>query len=784
MNPDYIEEVVKFPYTLDDFQKKSADAILADEHVLVTAHTSAGKSTVAEFSIGLARKKNQRSIYTSPIKALSNQKYGDFQKKYTGQTSVGIMTGDIKVNPDADILVATTEIVNNLLYNNLEYFDNVHSVILDEVHYIRDPERGHVWEEVIAMMPKHVILVLLSASIPGAEGFARWVQDIKGKKCHLISTAYRPVPLVHQAYWNGECKTVIKPNGEVDAQVYKSVYNSWKEQMNGRPKDRDSQSTVLTKFLEHIEERELFPALFFNFSRKQCEKLAKMIQRSWLDGKEQTECINLFEFYVKKYLGESGMQLQQVWMIRSLLAKGTCIHHSGLIPILKEIIEVIFDKGWIKVMFVTETFAVGINMPTKCVVFGELQKFDGKEQRCLNPEEYCQMAGRAGRRGKDTLGTVIYFPCPPKNMVTLGEFANVVKGKHSSIISRFKMDPVLLLRCIDNERPPEELFETTLMNQEIKDSLSGIQFEINSAADKMDGIDITESEMTDYLSLKKLTATMKAAKPKQRKRLQCQVTEAKKALGEQTIGKIHARQELQVELKKLEQNKKDAQNYIAETCKWQTQVLLNTGYLTRADETGTGTVTTTLLGRACTGMNESDSFLSVEYLKGLFERHPTIPGSMASCLAFVIGTLVDEKECNKDGGADCDMNSLYTDLLPSVADIGLITTETEALKTKYSQLATEERLRDYSAELTPLFGAFVYLWTIEGTSYNDIMQRLQIPIYEGNFVRDMLKVHNICEEWKTVAEIYQRPDFVGCLEEIQRKIVRDIVICDSLYIQS
>ena len=333
MNPDYIEQIVRFPYTLDDFQRKSVDAILHGDHVLVTAHTSAGKSTVAEFAIGYARTKQKRSIYTSPIKALSNQKYGDFQKKYKNE-SVGIMTGDIKVNPDADILVATTEIINNLLYTNIEYFDNVDSIILDEVHYIRDHDRGHVWEEVIAMMPKHVTLVLLSASIPGAEGFARWVKDIKGKECHLISTQYRPVPLVHQAYWNGECKQVIC-NGDVDTHAYKNMFISWKAQMNGPIKDRESATTILTNFLDHIENRDLFPALFFVFSRKQCEKLAKMIQRSWLDGKQQTECINLFEYYVKKYLGEGGLQLQQVWMVRSMLSKGVCVHHSGLIPILK-----------------------------------------------------------------------------------------------------------------------------------------------------------------------------------------------------------------------------------------------------------------------------------------------------------------------------------------------------------------------------------------------------------------------------------------------------------------
>ena len=182
---DCIDDIIKFPYKLDTFQDKSIKCIRKGNNVLVTAHTSAGKSTVAEYAIAHARYLGKRILYTSPIKALSNQKYNDFQKKFGNH--VGIMTGDIKVRPDAEILVATTEIVNNLLYLDASYFDDVYAIVLDEVHYIRDEDRGHVWEEVITLCPKHVILVMLSASIPGAEGFAKWVEKIKEKPClHLI----------------------------------------------------------------------------------------------------------------------------------------------------------------------------------------------------------------------------------------------------------------------------------------------------------------------------------------------------------------------------------------------------------------------------------------------------------------------------------------------------------------------------------------------------------------------------------------------------------------------
>ena len=183
---DCIDDIIKFPYKLDTFQDKSIKCIRKGNNVLVTAHTSAGKSTVAEYAISHARYLGKRILYTSPIKALSNQKYNDFQKKFGNH--VGIMTGDIKVRPDAEILVATTEIVNNLLYLDASYFDDVYAIVLDEVHYIRDEDRGHVWEEVITLCPKHVILVMLSASIPGAEGFAKWVEIFFLIRCELIST--------------------------------------------------------------------------------------------------------------------------------------------------------------------------------------------------------------------------------------------------------------------------------------------------------------------------------------------------------------------------------------------------------------------------------------------------------------------------------------------------------------------------------------------------------------------------------------------------------------------
>lgn len=781
LNPQYIEDLIKFPYKLDEFQLKGAEAIFAGENLFVGSATGAGKTTCALIGIAYARSKGLRAICTFPVKALSNQKYGDFQKEFP-DSSVGIKTGDLSCNPDADILIATQEIITNLLYTNIEYFDDVGCLVIDETHYINDADRGVVYEQAIAMLPKHINLIMLSATLPGPEKLTNWVTELKGKPCRMTTTTYRPVPLVHQVYWNGEYKQVIEgDSGQFDEQAYKSMYNHWKESANARAKDRENQTTTLVKFLDHLSERELFPSLFFQFSRKGCEKLAKMIQRSFLDGKEQTECLNLFDFYVRKFLGEEGMKLSQYWMLRGMLSKGVAVHHSGLIPVFKEIIEVIFDKGWIRVMFVTETFSVGINMPTKCVVFSELQKFDGKENRCLLPAELVQMAGRAGRRGKDTLGTVIYFPFPPKSMIPLSDFAEIVRGKHSGISSKFIMDPVLLLRCIETGRPATEVFESTLMSKEIDSSVKGIDIEIEEQNTKLEQLNVTTEDLEQYDEINKKNVMMQKAKPKQRKNYQATIREMKKNLGEDKINQIELRKTVLNEIRKLKQNRIDAENYISETCKWQEEVLLNTGYLTHDSESK---LAVTLMGRACAGVNESDAFLTVEYLIKFLERFED-SDTIDTVVAFLLGSMIDEKEINKeDTDKPVDMKSVCEDLMSCTSTISHVDYEMKQLRKTYETLSAEERLRDPSVSLTPLFGAYVYLWTVQNLSYNEIQAKMPTELYEGNFVKNMLKVHNICEEWKNIADIYQRPDFAGVIENIQTKIIRDIVVCDSLYIQS
>lgn len=781
MNILEIETIHQFPYKLDEFQVEGMKSIMKGENILICSHTGAGKSSLAEFGIAYANSLGKRAIYTSPIKALSNQKYGDFQKVF--KTSVGIMTGDIKVNPDADILVCTTEIVNNLLYTNIEYFDDVSTLCLDEVHYIRDKDRGKIWESVIAMIPKHITLIMLSATIPGAEAFAKWVSTIKDRECKIYGTNKRPVPLVHNIYWNGTCKQIMNEANEFDFLSYKHVYSKWKEYDNKNKSDKKSNSTLMKEFLDMLDVKELFPALFFEFSRKQCEKYAAMIQRSWLSGKEQTECINLFELNVKKFLGEGGMQLEQVWMVRSLLMKGVCIHHSGLIPILKEIIETIFDKGFIKIMFVTETFAVGINMPTKAVVFGSLQKFDGNGQRILIPEEYCQMAGRAGRRGKDTLGTVIYFPMPPKAMLRGDEYSTMAVGKHSLIKSKFVIDPLILIKCVDIDKDPMEIIKATLLYQEVKIYGIGIRKEIEIMKNNI--LFIEQSMVEKFNEFNHLKNKLQFLKPKQKKVLQNEIKKIKEVLGENNIKILTNNSSIHKDIAILEMQEEDNNNFISNTLNWQYEVLRKVGYLRNLDEFQN--MELTVKGKAASFINESDSFLVIEYLNKFISKIEELDSchDISIYLSFIIGSIVDEKECIKqeEDGVWC-VDDMVTELVSYKESIQIIKEELNELQETYNTLMNEDRLQNDDTNISKLFGGYVYLWTIEKLSYNELKHKVGCEIYEGNFVKNMLKVHNICEEWKSVAEVYQKPIITESLHYIQSNVIRDIVICDSLYIRS
>lgn len=385
---------------LDPFQVEAARAIDANESVVVSAPTGSGKTLIAEYAIHRLFAGQQRAIYTAPIKALSNQKFRDF--KATMGDKIGIITGDVVINDHAQVLIMTTEIYRNILFSDPASLDDVKYVVFDEVHYINDIERGTIWEESIIFSPHHIRFCFLSATIPNARQFAAWVQSLHGHPVRAIEHHERPVPLEHFLY---EHTLGLVPWEHVykfpfdDPRTFKTVSGR-----DGRKRRKYHAASHLS-LVGAIKDQ--LPCLFFVFSRAGCEEMACAAAEhfDFTTAAEKEEIRKIMDECLAPVTELE--RLATIDRVRHILPRGIGIHHAGLLPAVKEAVEVLFAKGLIRLLYATETFAVGINMPARSVAFNSLRKFDGHSFGFLTLRQYYQMAGRAGRRGMDQRGTVV-----------------------------------------------------------------------------------------------------------------------------------------------------------------------------------------------------------------------------------------------------------------------------------------------------------------------------------------------------------------------------------------
>ncbi len=372
------------------FQVQAIDAVAAGDSVLVSAPTGAGKTLVADYAIEHAFERGWRSVYTSPIKALSNQKYRDFRAEHGDR--VGIMTGDVTINPDADLLIMTTEVFRNTLFDDPTRLADFRFVIHDEVHYIDDPDRGTVWEESIIHAPPQMRLVCLSATIPNVEELAGWIESVRGEQVTVVKMHQRPVPLDHLT-WVPDLGPVKLP--EALEMLRRPAHERRQMRRERRP----------TRLLDWLQDQKLLPVLCFSFSRKDCEALAvENIRRALLNDAERREMLTLFDDLALRFECKETEGLKR---LRMMAASGVAYHHAGMLPVHKEVVERLFTSGKIRMVFATETFALGINMPARAVAFVGLRKFDGEKMDYMLCRSYGQMAGRAGRQGMDDHGLVI-----------------------------------------------------------------------------------------------------------------------------------------------------------------------------------------------------------------------------------------------------------------------------------------------------------------------------------------------------------------------------------------
>lgn len=414
-------------YRLDRFQEEAVKYIDVHHTVIVAAPTGAGKTLIAEYAVEKCINEGKRVIYTSPIKVLSNQKYRDFRDKY-GDDKVGILTGDVAINPGAPVRIMTTEIFRNSIFEDSEGLVDVDYVVLDEIHYIDNEERGTVWEESLIFAPQEISFICLSATMPNLEEMASWMRTIRHSDVDVVNESNRPVPLEHLIYSDDFGVGNLEDLDEARRKPT-SVQRSQPEW--AKIMDKVSEADLI----DYVIDQGKLPCLYFSASRKACEDRAlDHTDRELLTDEEKQRILRLYDDICVEHnmADDKGAEV-----MRGTIARGVAYHHAGMLPTMKEIVEQTFTSGLLKLLFTTETFAVGVNMPACTVIFDQLDKFDGIRMRPLKAREYQQMAGRAGRRGIDEKGFV-YMRIDPGE-VDHALVRKITAGGAERIESRFNL---------------------------------------------------------------------------------------------------------------------------------------------------------------------------------------------------------------------------------------------------------------------------------------------------------------------------------------------------------
>lgn len=538
-NSKYETYFNEYSFPLSDFQKHAIQGIVDGNHVLVTAHTGSGKTLPAEFAINYFQKQTKKIIYTSPIKALSNQKYYEFTKKYP-HISFGLMTGDIKTNPTADVLIMTTEILMNYLFQNvnqnekgenpkknLDFQINIQTelacVVFDEVHYINDLHRGQTWEQTILMLPDPIQMIMLSATIDSPETFAKWcekgspTETVKKQVC-LCSTNHRVVPLTHYSFLttNESIFKILKDkvlekqirdstNKLIMIQSDKGVFQeSGYNEISKILKCFDQKQIflkrkmVLNNLALFLRDRDMLPAIAFVFSRKHVELCAKEITVPLLEDDSKVPYTVKYECeqIIRKLPNfREYLELPEYNDLVALLEKGIGIHHSGMIPVLREIVELMISKKYIKLLFATESFAIGLDCPIKTAIFTGINKFDGTQERFLYSHEYTQMAGRAGRRGIDTIGHVVHLNNLFK-LPVLNDYKLMLCGKPQKLVSKFHISYSMILNLLKTYNTVDfdvmkEFVNKSMIYREIGESIQQCQTELDEIKQKIEKKEIS-----------------------------------------------------------------------------------------------------------------------------------------------------------------------------------------------------------------------------------------------------------------------------------------------------
>ena len=797
----------KYRFELSTFQKHAIESIVTGNHSLVCAPTGSGKTLVADFAIEYMFNLGKKVIYTSPIKALSNQKFYEFTNKYPNIT-FGLLTGDIKTNPEADVLIMTAEILLNKLYSKdksmcVNDFDmNIESdlgcVIMDEVHYINDESRGHVWEETIMRLPEQIQMVMLSATLDSPEKFAGWCETRwnNEKKVYLTCEYVRQVPLTHYMFiaCNNSIFKIIKDkdkqneirsiiNKPLRIQTSNGVYeetNYFKImkmlELFANNKVYVKRQHILNEVCKYMVDNSMLPALCFVLSRKLLEECAKEVTVVLLEDDSKVPYIINYE--CEKILRKlpnykEYLNLPDYINLVKLLEKGIAIHHAGVMPVFREMVEILYSKGYIKILFATETFSVGLNMPTKSVVFTDINKYDGKIKRMLYSHEYTQMAGRAGRRGIDTVGHVIHLNNLIRNIDSTN-YKIMMNGKPPILKSKFKISYNNVLNHILNNNGAREIFYKNSMiaddiNCELyvaKYQLYMLDKEFNNYNMKTE-LNIVE-EYIDVINKRNMYVNKKRRECD--KRIEYLLQQYKYIENDASILKSYL-------LKKnnfisIIENKG---NILHVKCSDITDILFKNGFVSidTTNELASNKYKLTLSGKSALQINEVHSLIfSSLIMENIFDD--LLPEQLVSILScFTNINVCDELKSYQPEGDD-------KKVLQVIHKINKMFDDYLAIECKY-ELNTGV---DYTIQYDII--NYVSQWcrcsTEDECKYVIQSIKEEKDISLGDFVKAILKINNICREIESVAEENGNIKLLKMISGISKLILKYVASSESLYV--
>ena len=821
-------------FELSDFQKWAIKAIVEGDNVLITAHTGSGKTLPAEFMIEhliryaeIEGREKKKVIYASPIKALSNQKLHDMREKYP-DISIGLLTGDVKDNPEADVLIMTTEILRNTLFNkqiaettgtqmplsfDIDIENELGGVVFDEVHYINDEDRGSVWEQSILLLPPHIQLLMLSATIDSPENFADWIEkeknkqaiskNIPEKKMILAPTYKRVVPLTHYMWISAHQSVFKKVRNTEYSRPFKDFTNKLVpiktpdgtfhlDNFNGVTKIKNyywdnnvyvKRYYVLNGIVKYLKENDMLPAICFVFSRRHVELAAKEIQSCLFNDDEtqpntvEKECkkilMSKFPNY-KEYLG-----LPEFNEIVSLLKKGVAIHHAGMLPVLREMIELLFDRGYVKLLFATETFSVGINMPTKTVLFSSLQKWDGTGKRDLLPHEYTQMAGRAGRRGLDKIGHVIHC----NNLFDCGyahEYKKILCGVPQTLVSKFKINYSVVLNVIASGAGDLTKVETfvkqSLISREIEKESKSLAFSYSEKENELLSLEKNLSfsktpidTIKEYVELSNIVCNQSRKQKKKTMRQLDNLRQTYKTI-EKEASVLQKIKDAKQEMGKIKTYEHNTQSYISTEVDVIANILQECGFIEKDDAENYILLEK---GKVASQLQEVHTLACSDMLVECNYFDDMTPQEIASVLSMFTNIRVsDEKKCS------VPINNV---------NIFNACSHVKRQIDYYCNIELKNRINsgencDFNFDIMEA----IMQWydAPDENTCKHIVQSLsrEKDIFIGDFIKAILKINNVVAEMEKIAEMNNNIPLLEKLRLIPTNTLKYVATNQSLYI--